>query len=139
STEKIPYSFDLMGVGNNSTITTPSISVNNKKQKWQKKKMPSISVNKKNQKWQKKKMPNLKEISSCLGGPIHNLITAITIFKNNPQMNVAELARKCNTLTISKLMNETNSNNYKEEITKRFLEDGYDDIEESLKPWILDL
>ncbi|CAJ0925812.1 8217_t:CDS:2, partial [Entrophospora sp. SA101] len=122
STEKIPYSFDLMGVGNNSTITTPSISVNNKKQKWQ-----------------KKKMPNLKEISSCLGGPIHNLITAITIFKNNPQMNVAELARKCNTLTISKLMNETNSNNYKEEITKRFLEDGYDDIEESLKPWILDL
>ncbi|CAJ0648016.1 442_t:CDS:2 [Entrophospora sp. SA101] len=156
STEKIPYSFDLMGVGNNSTITTPSISVNNKKQKWQKKKMPSISVNnkkqkwqkkkmpnisvnKKNQKWQKKKMPNLKEISSSLGGPIHNLITAITIFKNNPQMNVAELARKCNTLTISKLMNETNSNNYKEEITKRFLEDGYDDIEESLKPWILDL
>ncbi|CAJ0901884.1 8850_t:CDS:2, partial [Entrophospora sp. SA101] len=135
STEKIPYSFDLMGVGNNSTITTPSISVNNKKQKWQKKKMPNISVNKKNQKWQKQKWQKKK----MPRGPIHNLITAITIFKNNPQMKVAKLARKCNTLTVSKLMNETNSNNYKEEITKRFLEDGYDDLEESLKPWILDL
>ncbi|CAJ0908448.1 21436_t:CDS:2, partial [Entrophospora sp. SA101] len=88
------------------------ISVNKKKQKWQKKcdkfslkPLPPIIKNLGNE-------SNLKEISSSLGGPIHNLITAITIFKNNPQMN---------------------------EITKRFLEDGYDDLEESLKPWILDL
>nr|CAG8714404.1 2794_t:CDS:2 [Entrophospora candida] len=111
--------------------------------------MPSISVNKKNQKWQKKcdkfslkPLPpiikknlgnesNLKEISSCLGGPIHNLITAITIFENNPQTKVAELARKCNTLTLSKLMNKTNSNNYKEEITKRFLEGIFETLDSS--------
>nr|CAG8543234.1 5316_t:CDS:2 [Entrophospora candida] len=82
---------------------------------------------------------NLKEISSSLGGPIHNLITAITIFKNNPQITLGELTRRCNKLNLPKLMNKTNSNNYKEEITKRFLEDGYDDLEESLKPWMNDL
>ncbi|CAH1770433.1 11216_t:CDS:2, partial [Entrophospora sp. SA101] len=105
STEKIPYSFDLgiNTVNNNSYKSTEKIpysfdlmGVGNNS---------TITT------------PNLKEISSSLGGPIHNLITAITIFKNNPQMNVAKLAQ---------------------EITKRFLEDGYDDLEESLKPWILD-
>nr|CAG8515237.1 3757_t:CDS:2 [Entrophospora candida] len=80
-----------------------------------------------------------KKISSCLGGPIHNLIASTTIFKNNPQMTLAELAHKCDTLTLSKLMNKTNVEDYREEITKKFFKDGYDDLEKSLKPWILDL
>ncbi|CAH1767961.1 1391_t:CDS:2, partial [Entrophospora sp. SA101] len=141
--EKIPvekslmtYSFDLVGVGDNSTITTPSISVNKKGQKRQKecdkfslKPLPPIIKN----------LGNKSKISSCLGGPIHNLLASTIIFKNNPQMSLAELVRKCDTLTLPRLMNKTNLEDYREEITKKFFNDGYDDLEKSLEPWILDL
>ncbi|CAJ0912728.1 5427_t:CDS:1, partial [Entrophospora sp. SA101] len=36
-------------------------------------------------------------------------------------------------------MNKTNLEDYREEIIKKFFKDGYDDLEKSLKPWILDL
>ncbi|CAJ0845194.1 17483_t:CDS:2, partial [Entrophospora sp. SA101] len=161
STEKIPvekplmpYSFDLgvNAVNDNSYKSTEKIPV-------EKPLMPysfdlGIDTVNNNSHKTKEKIPVEKSLMTysfdLVGvgdnstittprGPIHNLLASTIIFKNNPQMSLAELVRKCDTLTLPRLMNKTNLEDYREEITKKFFNDGYDDLEKSLEPWILDL